>query len=650
MIPKKAINKAIKELIKKYPDQKERISTGVNQVAKLWQKTDGSNEDFIDFCINNFETGEKLEKIFERYNEKYEYLKGYLTALYLRLRIELDEDTGEMSNIERYFSNLNPLVHLTDDLFKTKIAFILLLNFKLTDLKQTIQNMDKMSRKEWAVNRMAKMFEGRVPSEISQKLTEVYSKASEYVYSYNIPIKNLLFEDGSEIFSEDLKLISHWGLRDQIKIYYSDISEINFKKQRTLYAAMERIIYGEMPYELIKNQQGKYNPFTNEYEIKRTKDIHLERYSHLKNLYLAHSEEDRFHIVYNNYIKRVFEGAREIPFETIEKMFIEILEDKNALKIAEIIKEKLGRNLEVFDIWYNQFLTKSEGINLDDEVKKRYPTLDDFQKSIKDILMKLDFDEKTAEYLSNKIEVDPARGAGHAWGPEMRGEKAHLRTKAIDGKYMNWQSFNTAMHELGHCVEQIFTLYDIDYNLLSGVPNTAFTEAMAFVFQNKSLDILGMKRDEKDKYLKNIQTYWDTREIAGVALVDMYVWRWMYKRKNFTEKELKEKVVEVAKGIWNKYYYPIFRIKDSPILAIYSHMIFHALYLPDYPLGHIIAHQIEKHFEKIPIGKDMKRICQLGNITPLKWMKEATGEEISVNSLIKDTENSIKNLYIESEV
>ncbi len=423
MISKNAINKTIKELTKKYPHQKERIKIGVNQVSKLWQSSDGNEKEFFDFCINNFETGERLEKIFERYNEKYEYMKGYLTALYLRLRLELDEDRGELLNIDRYFSTLNPMAHLSDDLFKTKIAFLILLNFPLSDLKHTIKNMDMMTRKDWAINRMTKMFEARVPSEISQKITDVYSKASEYVYSYNIPIKNILYENGEKIFDEDLKLISHWGLRDQIKIYYSQNSTENLKKQKTIYKLMERIINGEVPYNLIKNQSGEYNPYTNSYNSKPNREWHLERYSHLKNIYLAHKEEDKYHILYNNYITRMFNGIREIPFEKVEEMFIDILKDKNAFKIAEIIKIKLGRNLEPFDIWYNQFLTKSDGIDLDEEVRKKYPTIDDFQKSIKDILIKLDFDEKTAEYLSDKIEVDPARGAGHAWGPEMRGKK-----------------------------------------------------------------------------------------------------------------------------------------------------------------------------------------------------------------------------------
>ncbi|HOJ87152.1 MAG TPA: hypothetical protein PLN68_09535, partial [Elusimicrobiales bacterium] len=108
------------------------------------------------------------------------------------------------------------------------------------------------------------------------------------------------------------------------------------------------------------------------------------------------------------------------------------------------------------------------------------------------------------------------------------------------------------------------------------------------------------------------------------------------------ENELREKVIEISRDIWNKYFYPIFDIKNSPILGVYSHMIYHGLYLPDYPLGHIIAYQIEEYFKDKSIGREMKRICQLGNITPLKWMKEATGKELNAKELINGAQNSIE--------
>ncbi len=57
---------------------------------------------------------------------------------------------------------------------------------------------------------------------------------------------------------------------------------------------------------------------------------------------------------------------------------------------------------------------------------------------------------------------------------------------------MDYKGFNIAVHELGHNVEQTFSLYEVDSTLLQGVPNTAFTEALAFVFQARDLEVLGL--------------------------------------------------------------------------------------------------------------------------------------------------------------
>ncbi len=54
-ITDKSIQKVQDELLKKYGDQdKERIYKGTGQLAGNWRKTDGSNDDFIKFCTDNF--------------------------------------------------------------------------------------------------------------------------------------------------------------------------------------------------------------------------------------------------------------------------------------------------------------------------------------------------------------------------------------------------------------------------------------------------------------------------------------------------------------------------------------------------------------------------------------------------------------------
>ena len=129
---------------------------------------------------------------------------------------------------------------------------------------------------------------------------------------------------------------------------------------------------------------------------------------------------------------------------------------------------------------------------------------------------------------------------------------------------------------MGHNVEQTLTLYDMDYYMLCGVPNTAFTEAVAFLFQSNDLKLLGKanpSNKEESDALAALDNCWSAYEIMGVSLVDMYVWQWMYKNPDADPKELKEAVEKIAIEVWNKYYYPVFGVKDSPILAIYSHMI-----------------------------------------------------------------------------
>ncbi|MCK4935524.1 MAG: hypothetical protein KAR84_01615, partial [Elusimicrobiales bacterium] len=90
------IIRTIETLLKKYPQQKERIETGVRQCADLWTEKDGNIQDFENFCRNNFLTGNALETLFKRFEEKLEYINGHFTALMLRLRHEVDENTGPL--------------------------------------------------------------------------------------------------------------------------------------------------------------------------------------------------------------------------------------------------------------------------------------------------------------------------------------------------------------------------------------------------------------------------------------------------------------------------------------------------------------------------------------------------------------------------
>ena len=107
-------------------------------------------------------------------------------------------------------------------------------------------------------------------------------------------------------------------------------------------------------------------------------------------------------------------------------------------------------------------------------------------RDIPRMLADLGFDKIKAEYIGSRIDVDAARGSGHAWRASMRGKPSHLRTRvASDG--MDYKGYNIAIHEFGHNVEQTISVYMVDNYFVNGIPNTAFTEALAFMFQARSI-------------------------------------------------------------------------------------------------------------------------------------------------------------------
>jgi hypothetical protein len=238
--------------------------------------------------------------------------------------------------------------------------------------------------------------------------------------------------------------------------------------------------------------------------------------------------------------------------------------------------------------------------------------------------------------------VDPSRGAGHAAGAGMRSDNAHLRTR-VEKNGMNYKGYNIAIHEFGHNVEQTLTLYDIDHYSLKGVPNTAFTEALAFAFQKRDLYLLGMTNPgQLDEEFMALDIFWSCFEIMGVALVDMYVWDWMYANPLATADELKEAVLRIAREVWNEYYAEIFGVKDQIILAIYSHMIAYPLYLSAYPIGHLIDYQIEAYISDKDFAGEVERIFASGNVTPDLWMKNAVGTGISNQPLFDAVDEALK--------
>jgi hypothetical protein len=368
------------------------------------------------------------------------------------------------------------------------------------------------------------------------------------------------------------------------------------------------------------------------------------RYEMLLNNFKAIHSTDAYYPALPTYSQRAFELSMEIPEQDVEKLFTSLITSPQIKQVAALISKRLSRNLQPFDIWYDGFKARS-GLNEDDLTLKTqglYPTPAAFEKDMPNMLRKLGWSAERASYLASKIQVDPARGSGHAAGAAMKGDKARLRTRITD-KGMNYKGYNIAVHEFGHNVEQTIDLYDIDYYMLQGVPNTSFTEALAFLFQKRDLGLLGIKDSNPDKeHLLSLDAIWSCYEIMGVSLLDMQVWRWLYANPEATPAQLKEAVIRISKEVWNQYYAPVFGSKDEPILAIYSHMIDNPLYLSNYPVGHLIDFQIDGFIKDKNFASEVDRMYMLGRLTPQAWMQGAVGTPISIDPMLKATDEALK--------
>jgi hypothetical protein len=651
-------SKLQKELTTKYGAQQgERINRGLHQVSEFWRADDGDAAAFEEFVRTNF-AGDPatLDTMFNRFQSMLEQLDGHMHEITREFNQQSDLNLGPVLPFDEVFAGYDPSAHVLDDFFNNKLAFTVLLNFPLTTLDQRLKDGPNWSRRQWAEARLAQRFDKRIPADVNLAIAQAGAESAQYVSQYNIWMYHLLDPQGQRLFPPKMRLLSHWNLRDEIKADYSD-PKSGLAKQRTIQQVMERIVTQTIPQVVINNPGVDWNPYTNEVKPAAEKDSETTgslaitnapepdtRYAMLLKTFNASRKADPYSPTAPTLIDRRFQEDREIPEARVKSMLEQVVSSPLVGQTAQLIQARLGRPLEPFDIWYNGFRPGSQytEAQLDEIVAKKYPSAEAYQKDIPNLLMKLGFAPDRAQHVADNIIVDPARGSGHAMGAGMRAEKAHLRTR-IEKTGMNYKGFNIAVHEMGHNVEQTFSLNDNDYTLLQGVPNTAFTEALAFVFQGHDLELLGLPApDAKSQAEKTLNDFWSTYEIAGVALVDMSVWHWMYDHPQATPRQLDQATVQISKDIWNRYYAPVFHKNDVVLLGVYSHMIDSFLYLPDYPIGHTIAFQIEEQMKKAgSIGPEFERMARMGRITPDLWMERATGRPVGPEALLQATQRAL---------
>jgi hypothetical protein len=624
------------------------LEKGVKHAASIWRKDDGAISDFAEFVKKSYISDPvKRKVVFLKICRYAESLNGNFNEITLDLRKTLDEPAGNIDEIDRMFGNYSPGSHMQDDFYANKIAFFIGLNFPCFTLDEKEKLGPKWNRDEWEMARLGDLFIARVPAGLDQAVNEATGNSEMYIAEYNIYMGHLRTDDGRQIFPDGMVLLSHWNLRDELKADYAE--KVNGQeKQEMVYKVMERIITQEIPKVVINSPDYDWAPFSNKV-TKGGKAIEVSaepdtRYSHIISNFRTRKKTDAFYPEMDSYILRKFSLEMEIAQDEVESLFDSYLSSPQLIKLGSMVKERLRRDLRPYDIWYDGFKTRSsipESL-LTSKTSALFADPAAFHAAMPVMLKKLGWSEKRAAYISEKIVVDPARGSGHAWGAAKKGSLSHLRTR-ISEKGMDYKGYNIAVHEFGHNVEQTISMYDVDNYMMARVPNTAITEALAFVFQSRDLFLLGMKDENPDKEKsETFDAAWSLMEIMGVGMVDMKVWKWLYANPDATPAQLKAGTISIALDVWNKYFAPVLGVKESPVLAIYSHMIDAPLYLANYSYGHVIQFQMEEYLKGKNFSTEIDRIYSQGNLTPQQWMMGAVGTKISTQPILNALDKALK--------
>ena len=639
-----------KELKQRFPDADAMLmERGVSQAAALWTADDGSEEEFSAFVRENYcATPAERVALFESLSRILEncYQSADMLTVDLLKPTQLT-NAGEPQLPDWIMSAYSPLAHFSDDMFANKLAFVTILNFPHFSLDEKNTMGRKWSRQQWAMARLGDVFTTRVPASVNAALAQANADAENYIADYNIYMGNLRTEDGRKLWQEDKILLSHWNLRDELKALYAD-KEAGNEKQEMIFQVMQRIVRQDIPAKAVNGADYVWKPYSTQDSPENFK-----RYERI--LAIAHAlfEEDKFCPAAPTGIQRNFEVGVEITAAELDSLFRALVGSEQVQQVAAIIRERLGRDLRPYDIWYDGFKARAS-LNEDELTaltRKLYPDANAFAADMPRLLTKMGFYSEDARRIAHRIVVEPARGSGHAWPSLGRKEDSRLRTR-IPAAGMDYKGYNIAVHEFGHCVEQVLDMYFIDHYMLSGVPNTAYTEASAFLWQQRDLQLLpsnsvSAQTGEAAQTAKRsnnevFDQFWSMYEIMGVSLVDMAMWRWIYANPEATPEQLCQATQQIAKDVWNAYYEPVLGEHDCVLLAVYSHMVNAPMYLPNYPLGHIVQYQLEEHLAQYKEQKDFAqeymRIYRLGRLTPKEWMIQAVGSAPSIEPILRAVE------------
>ncbi len=622
-----------------------RAATGVEQCAKLWRASDGDADAFRAFCLEHFAaTEEDRRRLLDRLEITLEQVAGHLYEMRRNLRRWSDLVGDAMPKVDAMLATFDPAPDFAEQCYAQKLAFVALLNLEKPTLDRMLAEGGSWDADRWAEARVAGAFSPRIPKEVADLARKLSFEANDFVAHFHIPVGRMVDANGRRWFEADRRCSAHWLVREEIKAGYNDPEGLH--KQRALAWVLGRSIDGTIPKAVMERRgEQDWDPKSNTIGGGDPGElVDLVRYERWMDQFRVARAKDPHHPDHPTAIDRKFGLDREIPEATVERLLVDLLEAPVRRDLASLLRSRLGaisrRTTSTSRI--SSRLAPPRSLNA--AVRERFPDEQAFEERLPEVLRGLGFTDGDAEFLGRRVRVEIARGSGHAMRPQLAEYGAWLRTNRLKDE-LGWDGFDTAMHELGHNLEQLCSTFFVPRRALRGVPNTACTEAFAFMYQGLAKRVLGLEdpaQAERAYHENALSGMLMACQIAGPGLVELRTWRWLYEQGDAATAEgLREALLRNAREVWDAHFAEHFGADHHHILGAYQHMIAHPLYLPDYALGRMIGQQIASFMKGKDLATETKRICSIGSLTPDAWMRQAVGGPLSAKALIDDAAAAI---------
>ena len=319
----------------------ERINKGVSQLAAIWNRDDGTGEEFRQFCLDNFLPEAELTENLPVIAENLALLGSSLSVAGSKFNEPFAFVDVPKLKADGFFRDATP----SYDAYGSKLAHFLKLNFPVYSVAEKNQMAGEWTRDQWLMNGIGDYFADRRPVRPDSLLQSEMSKYRRYMDNYFFRMDHIKDQSGKYIFPEGTLLHSHRGIRDNTKEEYT--RKDGFKRQKLSGDILEAVFSGEVPVQFLSDTNTRWDPYKMElFTIKNSREERIEgfatesdyRYKGLKTKFLLQQEIDKVYGNGSTFITRNFGNANLDAGET-KKLIGEILANPLNEQIGAIIKE-----------------------------------------------------------------------------------------------------------------------------------------------------------------------------------------------------------------------------------------------------------------------------------------------------------------------